>query len=129
MRALVFKHYGGLDQVAFTDIPLPVPKPDELLVQVHAAGLNPVENQIRSGKMKAILRFQLPATLGSDLAGVVVAVGGSVTRFKPGDAVFACINELRMGALAELAVVTENAAALKPANLDFVQAASIPMVD
>jgi NADPH:quinone reductase-like Zn-dependent oxidoreductase len=50
MRALVFKHYGGLDQVAFADIALPVPKPDEILVQVHAAGLNPVENKIRSGR-------------------------------------------------------------------------------
>ncbi len=97
MRALVFKRYGGLDQVAFADIPRPVPKPDEMLVQVHAAGLNPVENKIRSGKMKAILRFQLPATLGSDLAGVVVEVGGSVTCFKPGDAVFASIDGLRMG--------------------------------
>ncbi len=128
MRALVFERYGGLDQVAFADIPRPVPKPDEILVQVHAAGLNPVENKIRGGKMKAILRFQLPATLGSDLAGVVVEVGGSVTRFKPGDAVFASIDGLRMGALAEFAVVAENAAALKPAHLDFVQAASIPMV-
>jgi NADPH:quinone reductase-like Zn-dependent oxidoreductase len=128
MRALVFKRYGGLDQVAFADIPRPVPKPDEILVQVHAAGLNPVDYKIRDGKMKAILRFQLPATLGSDLAGVVVEVGHSVTRFKPGDAVFASIDGLRMGALAELAVVAENAAALKPAHLDFVQAASIPMV-
>ena len=128
MKALVFKRYGGLDQVAFADIPRPVPKPDEILLQVHAAGLNPVENKIRSGKMKAILRFQLPATLGSDLAGVVVEVGGSVTRFKPGDAVFASIDGLRMGALAEFAVVAENAAALKPAHLDFVQAASVPMV-
>jgi len=128
MRALVFKRYGGLDQVAFADIPRPVPDLDEILVQVHAAGLNPVENKIRSGKMKAILRFQLPATLGSDLAGVVVEVGGSVTRFKPGDADFASIDRLRMGALAEVAVVAENAAALKPAHLDFVQAASIPMV-
>jgi NADPH:quinone reductase-like Zn-dependent oxidoreductase len=128
MRALVFKRYGGLDQVAFADIPRPVPKPDEILVQVHAAGLNPVDYKIRDGKMKAILRFQLPATLGSDLAGVVVEVGHSVTRFKPGDAVFASIDKLRMGALAELAVVAENAAALKPAHLDFVQAASIPMV-
>lgn len=128
MRALVFKRYGGLDQVAFADIPRPVPKPHEILIQIHAAGLNPVENKIRSGKMKAILRFQLPATLGSDLSGVVVEVGSSVTRFKPGDAAFACIDGLRMGALAELAVVTENAAAIKPANLDFVQAASVPMV-
>ena len=128
MRALVFERYGGLDQIAFADIPRPVPKPDEILVQVHAAGLNPVENKIRSGKMKPILRFQLPATLGSDLAGVVAEVGNSVTCFKPGDAVFASIDGLRMGALAELAVVAENAAALKPAHMDFVQAASIPMV-
>jgi NADPH:quinone reductase-like Zn-dependent oxidoreductase len=128
MRALVFKRYGGLDQVALADIPRPAPKPDEILVQVHAAGLNPVENKIRSGKMKAILRFRLPTTLGSDLAGVVLEVGRSVTRFKPGDAVFASIDGLRMGALAELAVVAENAAAPKPAHLDFVQAASIPMV-
>jgi NADPH:quinone reductase-like Zn-dependent oxidoreductase len=128
MRALVFKRYGGLDQVVFADIARPVPKPDQVLVQVHAAGLNPVEHKIRSGKMKAILRFQLPVTLGSDLAGVVVEVGRSVTRFKPGDAVFASIDGLRMGALAEFAVVAENAVALKPAHLDFVQAASIPMV-
>lgn len=128
MRALVFKRYGGLDQVAFADIPRPVPKSDEILVQIHAAGLNPVDNKIRSGKMKALLRFQLPATLGSDLAGVVVEVGGRVSRFKPGDAVFASIDGLRMGALAEFAAVAESAAALKPANLDFVQAASIPMV-
>jgi NADPH:quinone reductase-like Zn-dependent oxidoreductase len=66
--------------------------------------------------------------LGSDLAGVVVEVGPRVTRFKPGDAIFATIDRLRMGALAELAVVAENAAALKPAHLDFVQAASIPLV-
>jgi len=128
MRALVFKRYGGPDQTAFADIPRPVPGPDGILVQVHAAGLNPVDLKIRSGKMKALLRFQLPATLGSDLAGVVVEAGSGVTRFKPGDAVFASIDGLRMGALAEFAVVAESAAALKPASLDFVQAASLPMV-
>jgi NADPH:quinone reductase-like Zn-dependent oxidoreductase len=78
--------------------------------------------------MKPILRIQVPATLGSDLTGFVVEVGHRVTRFKPGDAVFASIFGLRTGALAELAVVPENVAALKPENLDFVQAASIPMV-
>src|SRR5437762_7445557 len=128
MKALVFKHYGGPDQVAFADVPRPVPNPDEIVVQVHAAGLNPVDNKIREGKMKAILQFQLPTTLGSDLAGVVVGVGGSVTRFKPGDAVFASIFGLRPGALAEMAVVPENAAVVKPPHLDFVQAASISMV-
>jgi NADPH:quinone reductase-like Zn-dependent oxidoreductase len=90
--------------------------------------LNPVDIKIRSGTMKAIVRFRLPSTLGSDLAGVVVQVGDGVTRFRPGDAVFACIDGLRMGALAEFAVVAEYAAALKPAHLDFVQAASLPMV-
>jgi NADPH:quinone reductase-like Zn-dependent oxidoreductase len=128
MKALVLKHYGGLDQIAFADIPRPALKPDEILVQVHAAGLNPIDYTIPKGTFKPILRFRLPATLGSDLAGVVVEVGSRVTRFKPGDAVFASIFDLGTGALAEFAVVPEHAAAHKPANLDFVQAASIPMV-
>ena len=128
MKALVFKRYGGADHIAFADTPRPVPKPDEILVQVHAAGLNPIDYMIPKGTFKPFLKFQLPATLGSDLAGVVVEIGNRVTRFKPGDAVFASIFDLSRGALAEFAVVPENAAALKPANLDFVQAASIPMV-
>ena len=128
MRALVFRRYGKPDQVALTDIPRPTPKPNEILVQVHAAALNPIDNVIPKGTFKPILRFQLPATLGSDLAGVVVEVGSRVTRFKPGNAVFASIFDLGTGALAEFASVPEDAAALKPPNLDFVQAASIPMV-
>jgi NADPH:quinone reductase-like Zn-dependent oxidoreductase len=128
MRALVFKRYGEPDHVTFADAPRPVPKPDEILVQVHAASLNPIDTMIPKGTFKPILRFQLPATLGSDLAGVVVETGSRVTRFKPGDAVFASIFDLGTGALAEFAVVPESAAALKPPNLDFVQAASIPMV-
>src|SRR5213083_1997489 len=128
MRALVLKRYGRPDQIAFADIPRPVPKPDEILVQVHAVGLNPIDTTIPKGTFKPILRIQLPATLGSDLAGVVVGVGSRVTRFKPGDAVFASIFDHGTGALAEVAVVPENAAAHKPASLDFVQAASIPMV-
>lgn len=128
MKALVFKRYGKADQIAFADIPRPTPGPEEILVQVHAAGLNPIDYMIAKGMFKPILRFQLPATLGSDLAGVVVEVGSRVTRFKPGDAVFASIFDLGTGALAEFALVPENAGALKPANLEFVQAASIPMV-
>ncbi len=128
MKALIFKRYGGPDQVMLADVPRPALKPDEILVQVHATGLNPIDYTIPKGTFKPILRFQLPATLGSDLAGVVVEVGSRVTRFKPGDAVFANIFDLGTGALAEFAVVPENAAAHKPANLDFVQAASIPMV-
>jgi NADPH:quinone reductase-like Zn-dependent oxidoreductase len=128
MKALVFKRYGRADQIAVADIPRPTLKPDEILVQVHAAGLNPIDTMILKGTFKPFLQFKLPATLGSDLAGVVVEVGSRVARFKTGDAVFASIFDLGTGALAEFAVVPENVAALKPANLDFVQAASIPMV-
>ena len=72
MRALIFKRYGKPDEVLLADIPRPTPKPNEILVQVHAAGLNPIDNMIPKGTFKPIIRFQLPATLGSDLAGVVV---------------------------------------------------------
>lgn len=128
MKALTFKRYGKSPDIGFADVPRPAPAPDELLVQVHAAGVNPIDNMIPTGLFKAVLKFQLPAVMGSDLAGVVTEVGSRVTRFKPGDAVFANIFDLGTGALAEFAVVPESAASLKPANLDFVQAASIPMV-
>ena len=128
MKALTFKRYGKSPEIRFADVPRPTLKANELLVQVHAASVNPIDNMIPTGLFKAVLPFQLPATLGSDLAGVVTEVGSRVTRFKPGDAVFASIFDLGTGSIAEFAVVPESAAALKPANLDFVQAASIPMV-
>lgn len=128
MKALTFKSYGKSPDIGFADVPRPTLKADELLVQVHAAGANPIDNMIPTGMFKPVLHFQLPATLGSDLAGVVTEVGSRVTRFKPGDAVFASIFDLGTGSIAEFAVLPESAAALKPANLDFVQAASIPMV-
>ncbi|PKO24806.1 MAG: NADPH:quinone oxidoreductase [Betaproteobacteria bacterium HGW-Betaproteobacteria-8] len=128
MKAFILKRYGKSDQLEFADIPQPAIKPNEMLVQVHAVGLNPVDYMIPKGTFKPILKFQLPATMGSDLAGIVVEVGSRVTRFKPGDAIFASIFDLGTGALAEFAVVPESAAAIKPENLDFVQAASIPMV-
>ena len=129
MKALVLKRYNRPDQVALTEMPRPALKPDDILVEVHAAGLNPIDIMIATGAFKPILKLDLPTTLGSDLAGVVVEVGSQVTRFKPGDAVFASVFDLiDTGALAEFARVPERAAALKPANLDFVQSASIPMV-
>lgn len=128
MKALVLKRYGGNGQIEFADIPRPIIGSDEILVRVHAAGLNPIDYMIPKGDFKPILKLQLPATLGSDLAGVVVEVGSRVSRFKVGDEVFASVFDLGAGSLAEFAAVPERAAALKPANLDFVQAASIPMV-
>jgi len=128
MKALTFKRYGKSPEIGFAEVPRPTPEADELLVQVHAASVNPIDNMIPTGLFKAVLRFELPATLGSDLAGVVTEVGSRVTRFKVGDAVFANIFDQGTGSIAEFAVVSESAAALKPVNLDFVQAASIPMV-
>ncbi len=128
MKALTFKRYGRSPEIEFADVPRPTLKTDELLVQVHAAGLNPIDNMIPAGTFKPVLKFELPATLGSDIAGVVVEVGSRVTRFKPGDAVFASLFDLGRGAIAEFAAVPESVAAPKPAKLDFVQAASVPMV-
>ena len=128
MKALTFKRYGKSPEIGVADVPRPTLRADELLVEVHAASVNPIDNMIPTGIFKAVLRFELPATLGSDLAGIVTEVGSRVTRFKVGDAVFANIFDQGTGSIAEFAVVPESAAALKPANLDFVQAASIPMV-
>lgn len=128
MKALTFKRYGKSPDIGFSEVPRPALRPDEMLVEVHAASVNPIDNMIPTGLFKAVVKFEMPATLGSDLAGVVVEVGSRVTRFKPGDEVFANIFDQGTGAIAEFAVVPESAAALKPANLDFVQAASIPMV-
>lgn len=128
MKALLLKRYGKTNQFEFADTPRPTIKSNEILVQIHAVGLNPIDNKIPTGAFKPIIKLELPVVMGSDLAGVVVEVGSHVTRFKLGDAVFASIFDLGTGSLAELAIVPERAAAIKPANLDFVQAASVPMV-
>ncbi|MEE4481538.1 NADP-dependent oxidoreductase [Serratia ficaria] len=128
MKAFRFKRYGKSPELGFDDVDYPTPGANDILVKVHAAGLNPIDNRVPTGIFKPILQFKLPATLGSDLSGVVVAVGSRVTRFTPGDEVFASIFDTGTGSLAEFATVPESVAALKPANLDFVQAASLPMV-
>ncbi|MFZ4998589.1 NADP-dependent oxidoreductase [Enterobacter asburiae] len=128
MKAFTFKRYGKIPELGFDDVDFPSPGANEILVKVHAVGLNPIDNMIPTGMFKPVLNFTLPATMGSDLAGIVVSVGSGVTRFIPGDEIFASIFDTGMGSLAEFALVPESAAARKPANLDFVQAAALPMV-
>lgn len=128
MKAFGFKRYGKSLEMGFDDVDCPSPGADDILVKVYAVGLNPIDNMIPTGIFKPVLHFKLPATLGSDLSGVVIAVGSRVTRFKPGDAIFASIFDRGTGSLAEFARVPESLASMKPANLDFVQAASLPMV-
>ena len=110
------------------DIPVPSIGDKDLLVQVRAASVNPLDFKIRRGKLKVLLKYRFPLVLGNDLSGIVTAVGAGVTRFKPGDAIYARLDKDRIGAFAEFAAVREGAAAPMPANVTFEEAASLPLV-
>jgi NADPH:quinone reductase-like Zn-dependent oxidoreductase len=127
MRAYVLKHYGGPEGSLLMDVPAPAPRPRDILVQVRAAGLNPVDFKFRQGKLRAILRPKLPLVLGNEFAGEVIAVGSDVKRFRVGDRVFARVAKDRLGAFAEQACVDEDDAAHMPRNLDFTAAAAVPL--
>jgi NADPH:quinone reductase-like Zn-dependent oxidoreductase len=127
MRGFVLKHYGGPEGSQLMDVPAPTPRPRDILVEVRAAGLNPVDFKFRQGKLRAILRPKLPFVLGNELAGEVIAVGSSVKRFRVGDRVFARVAKDRAGAFAERACVDEDDAAHMPRNLDFAAAAAVPL--
>jgi NADPH:quinone reductase-like Zn-dependent oxidoreductase len=127
MRAYVLKHYGGPEGSLLMDVPAPAPRPRDILVEVRAAGLNPVDFKFRQGKLRAIHRPKLPLVLGNELAGEVIAVGGEVTRFRVGDRVFARVAKDRAGAFAEQACVDQDDAAHMPRNLDFAAAATVPL--
>jgi NADPH:quinone reductase-like Zn-dependent oxidoreductase len=127
MRALVLARYGGPEAITLTEVPTPSPGVGELLVRVHAAGLNPVDLKTRAGALKIIHSYRLPITMGNELSGVVEAVGPGVRRFAPGDRVFARVDKQRMGAFAEYAVVAEDHAAGMPGSLDFPAAAAVPL--
>jgi alcohol dehydrogenase len=128
VQAALIDRYGDNSRVRLADVPVPVVGHDDLLVKVHAASVNPVDTKIRDGKLKLLISYRMPLVLGNDLAGTVTAVGAGVTRFKVGDAIYARLDKHRIGAFAEYAVVREGVAALKPANLTFEEAASLPLV-
>src|SRR5437667_10607550 len=128
MKAALIDHYGSNDAVSVADIDIPTLGATDLLVRVHAASVNPVDIKTRDGKLKTLLKYRFPLVLGNDLSGVVCDVGSRVTRFKKDDAVYARVDKNRIGTFAEFAVVRDGAAALKPINLTFEQAASLPLV-
>jgi NADPH:quinone reductase-like Zn-dependent oxidoreductase len=128
MKAALIDRYGSNDVVKVADIAVPVMGPMDLFVQVHAAGVNPVDIRTRDGQLKPLLKYRFPLVLGNDLSGVVADVGAQVKRFKKGDAIYARLDKDRIGTFAEFAVVREGAAALKPMNLTFEEAASLPLV-
>lgn len=110
------------------DVPPPEPGPRDLLVQVRASSVNPVDVKIRSGGQRALIHYRLPWTLGLDFSGEVVAVGKDVTRFRVGDEVYGSPTHRRPGCYAEQLAVDERVAARKPRNLSHEEAASIPLV-
>jgi alcohol dehydrogenase len=126
MKAALIRKYSGA--VAVEEITQPVPGPGDLLVRVRAASVNPVDFKIRDGKVKQLIRYKMPLVLGNDLAGDVEAVGPGVTKFAVGDAIYTRLDKDRIGAFAEYVLVRESAAANKPANLGYDEAASLPLV-
>jgi NADPH:quinone reductase-like Zn-dependent oxidoreductase len=126
MKAFIVDRYGSEAGVRVGEMPDPEVREDDVLVQVHAAGVNPVDSKIRNGEFKSFLRYRLPFILGHDVAGVVVRVGSRVRRFKPGDQVYAA--DGRAGAFAEFIAINEDEVAMKPAALTMAEAAAIPLV-
>src|SRR5437773_10214123 len=101
---------------------------DDVLIEIHAAGVNPLDSKIRDGEFKLLLPYRLPLILGNELAGVVTRVGSRVRRFKPGDEVYARPDKNRIGTFAEFIAVSEDDLAIKPKSLTMGEAASIPLV-
>jgi len=128
MKAFVLERYGKKSALRLADVPMPELRDDEVLVQVHAAGVNLVDAKVRNGEFKLILPYRTPFVLGHDVAGEVVKVGRNVRQFKPGDEVYSRPDDLRIGTFAEFVPVKEASLALKPKNLTMEEAASIPLV-
>lgn len=126
MRAMTIPEYGPPEVLKLQDQPDPTPGDNDLLIEVHASAMNPVDYKIRSGKFRA--PRELPIIPGFDCSGVVVGMGKDVTGFKEGDEVFAHPGVFRNGAHAQRVAVDCRAAAHKPATLDHAAAALLPLV-
>ena len=117
MKAFTIDRYGSNDNVHAVQVPDPQLRDDDVLVEIHAASINPLDAKIRDGKVKTILPYRLPVILGNDLAGLVVRVGAAVRRFQPGDQVYARPDQHRIGTFAELISIKQDDVALKPTGL------------
>jgi NADPH:quinone reductase-like Zn-dependent oxidoreductase len=126
VKAFIVDRYGGPDVVHAGEMPDPEVRDDDVVVAIHAAGVNQLDTKIRAGEFKRILPYHLPVVLGNDLAGTVVRVGSKVQRFQPGDEVYARPDKDRIGTFAERISVHEDDLALKPQSLTMEEAASVP---
>lgn len=127
MKAVRIHEYGGPEVLTYEEAPVPELQPDEVLVRVHAVGVNPFDWKVREGQAKEYLKHALPLTPGWDVSGTIEAVGPDVRQLKPGDDVCGLLDINRNGAYAEYAALRESSAALKPESLDHVHAAAIPL--
>jgi len=125
MKAIVIHEYDGPEALKYEDAPRPEPKDNQVLVKVITAAVNPVDAMIRSGKYARAFGTTLPLIPGYDIAGIVEKSGAKVTRFKPGDAIYAY--PMWGGGYAEYDVVDETETALKPKSINFVEAAAVPL--
>jgi NADPH:quinone reductase-like Zn-dependent oxidoreductase len=128
MRAFILDKYKKKGALRLGEMPEPTWGDDDVLVQVHAAGLNLLDSKLRDGEFKLILPYRPPFILGHDVAGTVVRIGSNVRHFKPGDEVYARPRDGRVGTFAEFIAMNEADLALKPENLTMEEAASIPLV-
>lgn len=132
VQAMIYRQYGTPELLRMEVVAKPTPEADEILVEVHAAALNAADNYLLRGKplfMRLSSGLQRPKrpTLGADIAGRVVAIGSRVTRFRSGDEVYGDLSACGFGGFAEYVCAREDALALKPARLNFEQAAAVPM--
>ena len=127
MKAVRIHSYDGPDELIYEDVPRPRPDAGEVLIRIHAAGVNPVDWKIREGYLRDMLHHKLPLILGWDLSGVVESTGSGVTRLKVNDEVFSRPDISRDGAYAEYIIVKELEVAIKPKSIDHIHAAAIPL--
>ncbi|WP_037081057.1 NADP-dependent oxidoreductase [Neorhizobium vignae] len=128
MKSFLIDRYRKGGALRLGEIPEPALRDNDVMVEVHAAGVNALDNKIRDGEFKLVLPYRLPLVLGNDVAGVVVRVGANVRKFKPGDEVYARPAQDRIGTFAEYIAMDEADVARKPGNLTMVEAASMPLV-
>lgn len=129
MHAFLLDGYGAIDDhVKLADVADPAPGRDDVLIDIHAASLNPIDFKIVRGDLKRVSKYRLPRTFGFDASGVVLAAGAGVTRFRPGDAVYMRASRETIGTFAEKIALPEAFVALKPANVSHAGAASLPLV-
>src|SRR5438132_8188365 len=127
MKAVVIHEFGGPEVMKYEDVPRPEPKEDEILVRVMAAAVNPVDSYVRQGMLAKHGMDKRPAIIGYDISGVVEKTGANAKKFKAGDKVYSYLSVMRGGGYAEFAIAKESETALKPKNINFVEAAAVPL--